>query len=891
MKIRLLNKTYLLLTLLLALGFSMQSQGQNLKLSTKIVASDRDKDDWFSYNSVDISGNYAISGAYVEKHNAAGGAELTGAGSAYIFEKENGVWSQKQKLVANDRAVNNRFGHSTSMSGNVVAISATGSSSGLGAVYIFERGDNGVWSQKHKIVGLVAGGYSFGEKIKLKENRLFIADRNNKTNATGGAAVDGAGAIFVFERQPNGSWTQQQKIVAGDRSVNAYFGEVFDVDGDRLVVGKEKETKDLQGANEFVNAGAVYVFERGNDAKWTQKVKLIGPAADRTTQLYFGRKLALKDNTLVITAIGGKSDDGAPYLHYAGICYIYQRDANGVWNYHSRIFADDREAQEYFGEALAFDGTHLVVGARSEGDAGSMGGFPFPGAAKSYGAAYFFAKNAEGKYIQKQKIVATTRTELQMFGADLAMDGTNVIVGCYRDDTDANGLNSKAIAGSAYLYDIEIPAPAIDHTNAFITTWDTDKLSTAHVSFNTTGSNYEYYWEKIGDEENTNSGTYMVNTNAQSLVLPQFAHGTGAYKLYIKPGNGTFSAFNTYGFANEAKGLTAVQSWGNTVWTNMKYAFVGAENINSLPADAPNLAAVTDMSWMFAGASSFNQSINHWDVSKVTDMSNMFVSASAFNQNLGSWNLSSVVTMQNMLNGSKLSSTNYGLTLKGWAEGANTPNNIILGAVGLTYPANSIQHRNVLTNNKNWTIDDSGVLPVSIASFNASLAVSDIRLIWQTASERNNKEFILSRSADGVTFNELTRIKGAGNSNENKDYFYTDRNPLNGTNYYQLAQLDTDGQLNIVGNEVVNFKLSSSSVKIFPNPTAREINVSIPSEFGKTADVSILDITGKTLHAEKLTLLQGLANHKLNNTQLPAGTYIIKIKGEQKTESLKVLVK
>lgn len=184
-----------------------------------------------------------------------------------------------------------------------------------------------------------------------------------------------------------------------------------------------------------------------------------------------------------------------------------------------------------------------------------------------------------------------------------------------------------------------------------------------------------------------------------------------------------------------------------------------------------------------------------------------------------------------------------------------------------------------------------GVLPVNLLSFKLELKNGSTELRWTTASEKDNNEFILSRSADGKTFKELTRIKGAGNSNENKNYSYTDRNPLNGINYYQLAQLDNDGQLNVIGDQVVNFKLSSASVTVFPNPTAREINVSIPSEFGKKADVSILDITGKTLHAEKLTLLQGVANYKLNNTQLPAGTYIVKVKGEQKTESLKVLVK
>jgi surface protein len=47
---------------------------------------------------------------------------------------------------------------------------------------------------------------------------------------------------------------------------------------------------------------------------------------------------------------------------------------------------------------------------------------------------------------------------------------------------------------------------------------------------------------------------------------------------------------------------------------------------------------VTDMSWMFRGASSFNQSdLSGWDTSAVTDMSFMLYGASAFNQNLCAW--------------------------------------------------------------------------------------------------------------------------------------------------------------------------------------------------------------------------------------------------------------
>ncbi len=46
---------------------------------------------------------------------------------------------------------------------------------------------------------------------------------------------------------------------------------------------------------------------------------------------------------------------------------------------------------------------------------------------------------------------------------------------------------------------------------------------------------------------------------------------------------------------------------------------------------------------MFQGASSFNQSLQEWNVSSVTNMRFMFYRASAFNQPLGQWNVESVI--------------------------------------------------------------------------------------------------------------------------------------------------------------------------------------------------------------------------------------------------------
>ena len=57
---------------------------------------------------------------------------------------------------------------------------------------------------------------------------------------------------------------------------------------------------------------------------------------------------------------------------------------------------------------------------------------------------------------------------------------------------------------------------------------------------------------------------------------------------------------------------------------------------------------ITDMSFMFFKAKSFNQPIVNWNTSQVTDMSNMFFNAKSFNQPIGNWDTSNVVYMISM---------------------------------------------------------------------------------------------------------------------------------------------------------------------------------------------------------------------------------------------------
>ena len=80
------------------------------------------------------------------------------------------------------------------------------------------------------------------------------------------------------------------------------------------------------------------------------------------------------------------------------------------------------------------------------------------------------------------------------------------------------------------------------------------------------------------------------------------------------------------------------------------------ENVHSLASAFENFekleyvniqdtSGVTDMSYMFIGAWSFNQPIDNWDTSNVTDMRYMFTCARKFNQPIGNWNTSNVTHM------------------------------------------------------------------------------------------------------------------------------------------------------------------------------------------------------------------------------------------------------
>jgi len=135
-------------------------------------------------SSVAVGGDTALIGAPLDDDNG------VSSGSAYVFSRKSGAWTERAKLLPSDGEAYDTFGNSIALSGSAAVIGALGDEH-AGSAYLFTR-TLGVWTEQEKAAGDWDGPLRFGWSIALHAATAVIGAPGDIENGTA------SGSVYVF---------------------------------------------------------------------------------------------------------------------------------------------------------------------------------------------------------------------------------------------------------------------------------------------------------------------------------------------------------------------------------------------------------------------------------------------------------------------------------------------------------------------------------------------------------------------------------------------------------------------------------------------------------------------------------------------------------------------
>ncbi len=294
--------------------------------------------------AVDMYGDRVIIGAPRENTGN------RNAGAAYIYKRSGATWILEEKLWAFDGDTLDNFGVKVAISDQFAMVGASeddiGGNEDQGSVYVFKRsGNDWLFLSKITASNAQASGY-FGSAIALDGEQAVIGAYAEDVNTT-----EDQGAVYVFEKQPNDTWTEQARLIALDGQPDAWFGLSVDIQDTIIVIGAQR-----QEVETFLGAGSAYVFKK-NGLSWQEEQILFTNdpnAGDR-----FGNAVSVQGNNVAVSARG--KDINGNLNH--GTVYVYRFQA-GEWELQKRLLPSDGDNNTFvFGWDMCIDGNMIGVSA------------------------------------------------------------------------------------------------------------------------------------------------------------------------------------------------------------------------------------------------------------------------------------------------------------------------------------------------------------------------------------------------------------------------------------------------------------------------------------------------------------------------------------------------
>ena len=212
-----------------------------------------------------------------------------GGGTAHVFERLGGVWTQVAVLRSNSGEANNAFGYDVAFDVARVVVGAPREGASLpsttesGAVHVFDKNTTGRWSRSHRF-GADVLQHDVGKSVDVDGSRLVFG----YTHLTGPGNFDGG--VDLWNENMFG-WSRESELRPTE---DGLFGTCVDVEANSLWVGAPSTGTGTAGKT------VVHSYELSG-FKWTPVSRRVSPSGQG-----YGRSLAMTLDDVLISAAPGR---------------------------------------------------------------------------------------------------------------------------------------------------------------------------------------------------------------------------------------------------------------------------------------------------------------------------------------------------------------------------------------------------------------------------------------------------------------------------------------------------------------------------------------------------------------------------------------------------------
>lgn len=220
-----------------------------------------------------------------------------------------------------------------------------------------------------------------------------------------------------------------------------------------------------------------------------------------------------------------------------------------------------------------------------------------------------------------------------------------------------------------------------------------------------------------------------------------------------------------------------------------------------------------------------------------------------------------------------------------WLPPVGAGPGVLVGTASVTTPGQ-------LLSTTPWVLSNlDAPLPIELLSFTGICDNQEhVRLNWITASEKNNRHFLVEKSMDGFQYDFLTSIVSQGNASHSQYYSFVDAHPFKDLTYYRLSQTDLNGRtvyfdpIRVKGCSFTNNQ-SINAWSLYDG-----IHLLIKTDATRPMQTCLYDALGRMVFSQLKTYTEGVTEDVIPTTSLSKGIYLLNMQNDYESYHFKLII-